>query len=163
MHLLLSMLCGSDRGPVMACDGHAFTHCRQPVHFSGITRYSTKSRQRPAGQRRSRTCARYSLRKYFRVESTGFGAVLPKPHSAAPLTTCPSVSSLSMSATLAVPLVTLSNRSARCRVPTRQGTHLPQDSLSVNVRKYFARSTTQVSSPRMIRPPEPMIDPALVS
>ena len=48
-------------------------------------------------------------------------------------------------------------------VPTRHGTHLPQDSSCTNSRKNRATSTMQVSSSMTIRPPEPMIAPSSVS
>src|SRR3990172_1744617 len=46
------------------------------------------------------------------------------------------------------------------RVPTRQGTHLPQDSFWVKVIKKRAMSTMQVSSSMVTIPPEPTMDPA---
>ncbi len=42
-------------------------------------------------------------------------------------------------------------------VPTRQGTHLPQLSSAVNVRKNLAKSTMQVVSSTTTMPPEPII------
>ena len=48
-------------------------------------------------------------------------------------------------------------------MPSRQGTHLPQDSSARKSRKYRATSTMQVSSSMTIMPPEPIIAPALAS
>ena len=45
------------------------------------------------------------------------------------------------------------------RVPSRQGMHLPQDSLVVKARKNLATSTMQVSSSMTTRPPEPIMAP----
>ncbi|MBA7569589.1 hypothetical protein ES708_11330 [subsurface metagenome] len=47
--------------------------------------------------------------------------------------------------------------------PSRQGTHLPHDSPLRNSIKYLAISTIQVSSSITIMPPEPIIEPSLVS
>ena len=47
----------------------------------------------------------------------------------------------------------------RC-VPTRQGTHLPQLSSAVNLRKNLAKSTMQVVSSTTTMPPEPIMEPA---
>ena len=44
-------------------------------------------------------------------------------------------------------------------VPTRQGTHLPQDSSMQNSMKNRATSTMLEASSITMRPPEPMIDP----
>ena len=46
-------------------------------------------------------------------------------------------------------------------VPSRQGTHLPQDSFWVNSMKKRAVSTMQVSSSITTRPPEPIMAPML--
>ena len=45
-------------------------------------------------------------------------------------------------------------------VPTRQGTHLPQLSSAVNLRKNLAKSTMQVVSSTTTMPPEPIMEPA---
>ncbi len=47
-------------------------------------------------------------------------------------------------------------------VPTRQGTHLPQLSSAVNLRKNLAKSTMQVVSSTTTMPPEPIMAPAAV-
>ena len=46
-------------------------------------------------------------------------------------------------------------------VPSRQGTHLPQDSFCVNSMKNRAVSTMQVSSSMTTKPPEPIMAPML--
>src|SRR4030042_1736823 len=48
-------------------------------------------------------------------------------------------------------------------MPSRHGTHLPHDSSVRKSRKYLATSTIQVCSSMTIIPPEPIIEPALVS
>ena len=48
-------------------------------------------------------------------------------------------------------------------VPSRQGTHLPQDSFWVKFIKKRATSTIQVCSSMTTRPPEPIIAPAFFS
>ena len=50
-----------------------------------------------------------------------------------------------------------------CTVPARQGMHLPQDSSMQNSMKNRATSTIRVVSSMTIMPPEPMIEPSLVS
>ncbi len=47
-------------------------------------------------------------------------------------------------------------------VPSRQETHLPQDSSCRKLRKYLATSTMQVLSSMTIMPPEPIMAPAAV-
>ncbi len=47
-------------------------------------------------------------------------------------------------------------------VPSRQETHLPQDSSRRKFRKYLATSTMHVLSSMTIMPPEPIMDPASV-
>ena len=49
------------------------------------------------------------------------------------------------------------------RTPSRQGTHLPQDSLTRKFVKYLATSTMQLRSSMTIMPPEPIIEPIFVS
>ena len=48
-------------------------------------------------------------------------------------------------------------------VPSRQGTHLPQDSFCVKFMKNLATSTMQVLSFMTTRPPEPIIAPAFLT
>ena len=62
-----------------------------------------------------------------------------------------------------MPPVTFESKSEICAVPTRQGTHLPQDSLMQNSMKYRATSTMQEVSSITIMPPDPMMEPTLAS
>ena len=116
-----------------------------------------------AGQRCSVTWARYSSRKCSSVLSTGFGAARPRPHSDACFISRPSRFSLSRSSSVPLPVVMRSRISSIRVVPSRQGVHLPHDSSCEKVMKNLAMSTMQSSSSRMIMPPLPMIEPALVS
>ena len=68
-----------------------------------------------------------------------------------------------MSPSFPFPLVMLVRILSICLMPSRQGTHLPHDSSVRNSMKYLATSTMQVSSSMTIMPPEPIIEPALVS
>src|SRR3989304_3509622 len=108
-------------------------------------------------------CASYSSLKYRNVQRNGLGAVLPKAHSEASLATSDSCSKSSMSPSFPFPLVILVRILSICLMPSRHGTHLPHDSSVRKLRKYLATSTIQVSSSITIIPPDPIIDPALVS
>jgi hypothetical protein len=107
--------------------------------------------------------ARYSSRKWRRVETTGFGAVCPRPHRLVLLSRSERCSRSSRSRRVASPRVILSSSPHICTVPARQGTHLPQDSSRQNSMKYLATSTMQDVSSITMRPPEPMIEPTLAS
>src|SRR4030042_200368 len=108
-------------------------------------------------------CSSYSLLKWRIVLRTGLGAVPPKAHSEAPLAVSDSSSRSSMSPSLPFPLLILVRILSICLMPSRHGTHLPHDSSARKSRKYLATSTIQVSSSITIIPPEPIIEPALVS
>ncbi len=108
-------------------------------------------------------CSSNSSLKLFIMLSTGFGAVWPRPHMAASFIIAPSSSSFSMSPSSPLPWVILSRISSMRFVPSLHGTHLPQDSSCMNSMKYLAISTMQVSSSIVMRPPEPIIAPSLVS
>ena len=60
------------------------------------------------------------------------------------------------------PSVIRSRMSSMTFRPMRQGTHLPQDSILVKVRKKRATSTMQVVSSMTTRPPDPIMAPALI-
>ena len=100
-------------------------------------------------------CSMYSSRKVFRVEITGRGADLPRPHRAMVLTMVASSSSLSRSSSSPLPATIFSRISSIRLVPSRQGTHLPQDSRWVKDMKNRATSTMQVCSSITTMPPEP--------
>ena len=74
-----------------------------------------------------------------------------------------SASSSSRSRSSSVPLLSMirSRISSIRLVPSRQGTHLPQDSFCVNSMKNRAVSTMQVSSSMTTKPPEPIMAPML--
>src|SRR5574337_15425 len=93
----------------------------------------------------------------------GFGADWPSPQSDEVITSKLSVSSRSMSPSRPLPSVIRVRISSRRFVPMRQGTHFPQDSDSVNFRKYVATFTMQSVSSSTTMPPEPMMDPTLAS
>src|SRR5581483_3901030 len=117
--------------------------------------------QTPAGHRCSSMCAAYSSRKYFSVVTTGLGALWPSPQRLVFRTVSQSRSSSARSSAVPVPLVMRFSISCMCTVPTRQGMHLPHDSVQQKSRKYLATSGMHDVSSITIRPPEPMIDPTL--
>ena len=79
MHFAGSMWNGFLISPEIAPTGHFFAQAEQPLHFDAIISGNASALHCPAGQRFSLTWIRYSSRKCFRVERTGFGAVLPSP------------------------------------------------------------------------------------
>ena len=81
MHFAASITWGCLISPEIAFTGQPRLHKPQPTHSVGSIEYDTSALQTPAGHFLSRTCAMYSSLKYLSVESTGFGAVCPKPHS----------------------------------------------------------------------------------
>src|SRR5271157_2808683 len=97
------------------------------------------------------------------VESTGFGADCPRPHIAPHCSALPNSSRCIRSSILPAPLQILSIISYMRLVPSRQGTHFPQDSSVKNLKKYRATSTIQFRSSMKIIPPEPIMEPMLVS
>ena len=115
-----------------------------------------------AGHFLSLIWASYSSLKYLRVVRTGLGAVWPRPQRDISFTITARSSSILRSSIRPFPEEILSRIRSICFVPSRQGTHLPQDSLWVNSRKNFETSTMQVSSSMTTRPPEPMMAPAAV-
>ena len=70
------------------------------------------------------------------VDRIGFGAVWPSPHSEVFLMPAESFSSRSISSGRPCPFVIRSRISLSRLVPTRQGTHFPQDSSWVKWMKY---------------------------
>src|SRR3989304_4377891 len=121
------------------------------------------SLQARAGHLFSLTWASYSFLKYLRVERNGLGELLPSAQSAASWAVSESCSRSSMSPSLPLPFVMFVRILSICLMPSRQGTHLPHDSSVRKSRKYLATSTIQVSSSMTIIPPDPLIEPALVS
>src|SRR3989339_275064 len=115
------------------------------------------------GQRFSLIWASYSSRKYLRVDKNGLGALLPRAQREASTAVSASSSRSSISPSLPLPWVILVSILCIWRRPSRQGTHLPQDSSVRKAIKYLATSTMQVSSSMAIIPPEPIMEPALVS
>src|SRR5574337_1568322 len=125
---------------VTASKAHACLHRPHRMQCSGRMRKDPRPWHFFALQYLSLTCSSYSSRKYLIVESTGFGALLPSPQSEPETIILPIFSSFSMSPASPRPEVILSISSYICQVPTRQGGHLPQDSLLVKDRKYLATS-----------------------
>src|SRR4030042_5548084 len=104
--------------------------------------------------------ASYSGRKYRRVVSTGLGAVLPSPPKAGPAPVSASSSKRSSCPRVPLPSVISVIISSIRSIPSRHGTHLPQDSSCKNFRKYLATSTIQELSSMTTIPPEPTTEPA---
>src|SRR5690606_6366424 len=69
-------------------------------------------------------------------------------------------SSSTRSSRVASPWVILFKMRYICAVPTRQGIHLPQDSVIQKSMKYLATSTMHDVSSITIMPPEPLYAPA---
>ena len=89
-------------------------------------------------------CASYSERKFRIVLTTGEDAVLPRPHSAVAEMVSASSWSSSISPSRPSPATMRSRISSMRLLPSRQGTHLPQDSFFVKFMKKRATSTMQV-------------------
>src|SRR3972149_7020350 len=164
--------CGLFGDPMMASDGHAFTHRPHPRQSSSSISYTSNSRQALAVHCLSYTCSSYSCRNQRNVLSTGLGADCPGPQRLVSLMTLASCSrfitlrnrsSDSKSCSLRRFLVRLSRISSIRRVPSRQGIHLPQLSRWMKSMKYFATSTMQLPSSITTRPPEPIIAPTFFS
>src|SRR3990172_4947277 len=113
------------------------------LHFSSFTLNWMSGVQTLAGQRFSLMCASYSSRKYLIVVRMGFGEVWPRPQSEESFTCWERSWSSSMSPSLPSPFVILARIVRSVLFPMRQGTHLPQDSSSVNSRKNFAMAGMQ--------------------
>ena len=77
MHFSRSISCFSYGVIAMASAGQCWAQIVQPMQ-SSVIEYLIRALHLPAGQRPCRW-ASYSSRKYRSVESTGFGAVLPRP------------------------------------------------------------------------------------
>ena len=71
---------GSLTVPEIAPTGQVLAHFVQPLHLSSWILIVLRAVQTPAGHFLSTMWARYSSLKYFKVDNTGLGAVLPKPH-----------------------------------------------------------------------------------
>src|SRR5579871_4974958 len=108
-------------------------------------------------------CARYSSANDRSVLTTGFGADCPSPHRLVCLSRSQSSSSIYKSCCVADMLPIAVRIRCIWYVPTRQGMHLPQDSVMQKSMKYLATSTMHELSSMTIIPPEPMIDPALAN
>src|SRR4030042_6327394 len=108
-------------------------------------------------------CSIYPSSKYFRVLRTGFGSVCPNPHMEASMIAWDRSSRVLRSSSLPSPRQILLSMSSSSDDPSRQEAHFPQDSSLVKTIKYFATSTTQVSSSITISPPDPIIEPASVN
>src|SRR5580704_19101475 len=85
--------------------------------------------QTPAGHRRCDRCASTSSRKCFRTDAIGAGTTWPRPQMEVRRRVSASSSSRARSEGVLFPRVHPSSISTNLLDPTRQGTHLPQDSL----------------------------------
>src|SRR5271155_1835348 len=123
----------------------------------------TPQGQTRAGQHRSKICASTSARKCFRTEAIGAGTTCPKPQIEVRRSAPESSSIKATSAADPLPCVQPVSISTNFCEPTRQGTHLPQDSLRKNCVEFSAMSSMQRSSAHTTRAPEPSIEPASAS
>src|SRR5262245_55398923 len=132
-HLARSMWCCTYGVTLIASVGHAWAHRVQPMQSSLIV-YWMNAVHFLAGQRPA-MWASYSSRKYFSVESTGLGAVVPSPHRLPVLMKPDMSSSRCRSPARLLPTTRRSMMSSMRFVPTRHGVHLPHDSSCMNRRK----------------------------
>src|SRR5512143_3931572 len=146
----------------MAPTGQFLKQSPHFLHFSSFTLNSMSGVQTRAGHLWSLMCASYSSRKYLIVVRTGLGEVWPRPQREVSLICWDRASSRSMSPSLPSPFVMRCRMERSVLFPILHGTHLPQDSSSVNSRKNFAMAGMQVSSSITTIPPEPMIAPVLL-
>src|SRR5271156_3151475 len=119
--------------------------------------------QTPAGQFRCKICASTSARKCFSTEAIGAGTTCPSPQIEVSRNAPESSSISAMSAAEPFPSVQPVNISTNFCEPTRQGTHLPHDSLRKNCVEFRAMSSMQRSSAHTTSAPEPSIEPASAS
>src|SRR5690554_5391601 len=146
IHLSVSMTKGFLISPEIAPTGQTLLHLLQPLHFSGSIAYPLSAWQTPARHFLSTTWAIYSSLKYLSIDRTGLGAVLPRSQREPSFTASASSSKISTSSGRPSPFTARSRISSIRLVPSRQGTHFPQDSFWVKVMKYRATSTIQVLS-----------------
>src|SRR5271168_975298 len=119
--------------------------------------------QTRAGQLRCKMCASTSARKCFSTEAIGAGTTCPSPQIEVSRNAPESSSINAMSAAEPFPSVQPVNISTNFCEPTRQGTHLPHDSLRKNCVEFRAMSSMQRSSAHTTSAPEPSIEPASAS
>src|SRR5271156_1753263 len=119
--------------------------------------------QTRAGQLRCKMCASTSARKCFKTEAIGAGTTCPRPQIEVSRSAPESSSINARSAADPFPCVQPVSISTNFCEPTRQGTHLPQDSLRKNCVEFSAMSSMQRSSAQTTSAPEPSIEPASAS
>ena len=117
----------------IASTGQCCAHRVQPMHLS-VIEYVISALHLPAGQRPAR-CASYSSRKYRSVDSTGLGAVLPRPQRLPRGRPGQVFELVQIARPCPLPAQSRSRMSSIRRVPTRQKVHLPHDSSWVNCKK----------------------------
>src|SRR3989338_9412959 len=105
-------------------------------------------------------CAKYSSRKYLKVDTTGFCADCPNPQRDIVLISSLICSNTSRSSSLPSPCVILIRMSSIRVVPTLHGGHFPQDSFAQKARKNLPISTIHVVSSTTTRLPDHIIAPA---
>ena len=121
-------------------------------------------KQTPAGQRRPECAPRPLRRKCFSTDAMGTGTNWPRPQMEVSFMRLREFVDQLQVAVLAVAL--RSSRSAcppSSASPTRQGTHLPQDSLRKKRTALSAMSSMQRPSAQTTMAPEPSMEPAAAS
>src|SRR4051812_21726712 len=114
-------------------------------------------------QRRCCKCSSICSGKCLITESTGTGAICPRPHIEAVLSTSESSLSSGIWSGENFPCVQAVIMSTIFCVPTRHGTHLPQLSLRKNRIAFNAMSSMHVPSAQAITALDPTMDPAFES
>src|SRR5271156_3357388 len=142
---------------------HARTCLAAAKLCAALALVPTPHGQTRAGQFRCKICASTSARKCFSTEAIGAGTTCPSPQIEVSRSAPESSSINATSATEPFPSVQPVNISTNFCEPTRQGTHLPQDSLRKNCVEFSAMSSMQRSSAHTTRAPEPSIEPASAS
>src|SRR5262245_10804881 len=107
-------------------------------------------------------CACYSPNsgQVFNTDSAGATATWPKPQILVCNIVSPSSGSTFSAAFGSDPFCTPSRISTAFCDPTRQGTHLPHDSLRKNLTTFVASASMSVPSAMTTSAPEPSIEPA---
>src|SRR5271156_5202055 len=139
---------------------HARTCFAAAKLCAALSLVPTPHGQTRAGQLRCKTCDSTSPRKCFSTEAIGAGTTCPNPQIEVSRNAPESSSINATSAAEPFPSVQPVNISTNFCEPTRQGTHLPQDSLRKNCVEFSAMSSMQRSSAHTTRAPEPSIEPA---
>src|SRR5579862_1045816 len=132
---------------------------RVAVESSSIA-YACPWKQTPAEQNFLLRCSSIIAGKCFRTEAMGACTIWPRPQIDANFIAFVRSSRVSRSVGELLPFVQLVSRETIFCDPTRQGTHLPQDSLRKKRTALRAMSSMHRPSAHTTMAPEPTIEPA---